>query len=116
MVKFNIIVITLEKTEYSEYVYRQKYEKFATVFNLTTFLPSKYYLGFIEYIIKTRNINEIYMAKNKYSQIIQGKFKIMDNITYRNSKFVYILKILEYKLNHTIMARAIRKAIRLLKS
>lgn len=114
--KFNIIVITLEKTEYSEYVYRQKYEKFATVFNLTTFLPSKYYLGFIEYIIKTRNINEIYMAKNKYSQIIQGKFKITDNITYRNSKFVYILKILEYKLNHTIIVRAIRKAIRLLKS
>lgn len=56
------------------------------------------------------------MAKNKYSQIIQGKFKITDNITYRNSKFVYILKILEYKLNHTIIVRAIRKAIRLLKS
>lgn len=114
--EFNIIVITLEQTKYSEYVYRQKYEKFATVFNLTTFLTSKYYLGFIEYIIKTRSINEIYMAKNKYSQIIQGKFKIMDNITYRNSKFVYMLKIFEYKLSHTIIARAIRKAIRLLKS
>ena len=69
-----------------------------------------------------QNIEQLYngiyneWSKNKYSQIIQGKFKITDNITYRNSKFVYILKILEYKLNHTIIVRAIRKAIRLLKS
>lgn len=109
---FNIIIITVENSKHSQYVYRQKYEKFAIVYNLTTFIDEKYYLGFIEYIIKTRKINEIYMANNKYQQKIQGKLKITDNITYRENNFLYNLKIIAYKLKHTLIGRAIRKIIR----
>jgi len=111
----NIIIIALENTEHSQYVFRQKYEEFATVFNLTTFLDKKYYLGFIEYIIETRKINEINMADNKYKDDIQEIFEITTNIDYNENDFLYNWKILMYKLSHTLIGRAIRKVIRLLK-
>lgn len=112
----NIIIISMENAEHSQYVFRQKYEEFATVFNLTTFLDKKYYLGFIEYMIETRKINKIIMADNKYKNDIQEMFKITSNIAYNENDFLYNWKILIYKLNHTLVGRAIRKLIRLIKN
>lgn len=108
----NIIVITLRITEKSNYVLRQKYEEFATVFDLPTFIDSKYWLGFIEYIIKTRNIKNIYVTKEyKDIEFIKNK-KI---INYNESDFSYKLEIFRYKIKHTLLGRAIRKIIRKIK-
>ena len=60
--KYNITIIS---TEPSDYVWRQKFEKHATIFDLTTFLHRKDWAAFIHYIIITRQIN-IVMQTNSY--------------------------------------------------
>ncbi len=54
--KFEITVIT---TEPAINTYRQEFEKFATVYDLSTFLDQKYWISFINYIIEKNNINII---------------------------------------------------------
>lgn len=61
----NIYNITIISTEPCEYIWRQKFEKYATIFDLTTFLHRKNWAAFIHYIIKTRNI-DIVMQTNSY--------------------------------------------------
>ena len=60
--KFDITIVT---TETSDYVWRQKFEKYAEVFDLTSFLHRKDWPAFIHYIIKSRNI-DIVMQSNSY--------------------------------------------------
>lgn len=60
--KYNITIIT---TEPCEYIWRQKFEKHATIFDLTTFLHRKNWAAFIHYLIKSRNI-DIVMQSNSY--------------------------------------------------
>ena len=104
----NIIIVTLEYSEHSHYALRQQYEKFATVFNLDTFLDTKYFLQFINYIIKTRDIKEKYVSK-EYESIF--KDKKVSIINYTENKNRYKLEILIFKLKHTLVGRVIRKLL-----
>ena len=61
----NIFDITIVTTEVSEYVWRQKFEKYAEVFDLTSFLHRQDWPAFIHYLIKSRNI-DIVMDSNSY--------------------------------------------------
>ncbi len=60
--KFDITIVT---TEVSDYVWRQKFEKYAEVFDLTSFLHRQDWPAFIHYLIKSRNI-DIVMQSNSY--------------------------------------------------
>lgn len=60
--KYNITIIT---TEPCEYIWRQKFEQYAEIFDITSFLHRKYWAAFIHYVIKTRNIDLI-MNSNSY--------------------------------------------------
>ena len=67
--KFNFDLISkLDKTKYDVTVistepaintYRQDFEEYSTVYDLTTFLDQKYWISFINYIIEKNNINLI---------------------------------------------------------
>lgn len=60
--KFDITIVT---TETSNYIWRQKFEKHAEVFDLTSFLNRQDWPAFIHYLIKSRNI-DIVMQSNSY--------------------------------------------------
>ncbi len=60
--KFDITILT---TEPNEYRWRQKFEKYAEVFDLTTFLNRQDWPAFVHYIIKSRNI-DLVMVSNSY--------------------------------------------------
>ena len=60
--KFEITIVT---TETSDYIWRQRFEKHAHVFDLTSFLNRQDWPAFIHYIMKTRNI-DIVMQSNSY--------------------------------------------------
>lgn len=60
--KYDITIVT---TENSDYVWRQKFEKHAEVFDLTSFLHRQDWPAFIHYILKSRNI-DIVMQSNSY--------------------------------------------------
>ena len=51
--------ITIISTEPAINIYRQSFEQYATVYDLTTFLDQKYWSAFINYIIQKNNINLI---------------------------------------------------------
>ena len=67
--KFNVTIIT---TEPNKNVLRQYFEqdnennKIANVYDLTSFLDQKYWLAFINYIIKKENINIILNSSSKF--------------------------------------------------
>ena len=60
--KYDITIIT---TETSDYIWRQRFEKYAEVFDLTSFLNRQDWPAFIHYIIKSRNI-DLVMQSNSY--------------------------------------------------
>ena len=60
--KFEITIVT---TETSDYIWRPIFEKYAHVFDLTSFLNRQDWPAFIHYIIKTRKI-DIVMQSNSY--------------------------------------------------
>lgn len=60
--KFDITIVT---TENSDYIWRQKFEQYAEVFDLTSFLNRQDWPAFIHYIIKSRNI-DLVMQSNSY--------------------------------------------------
>jgi glycosyltransferase involved in cell wall biosynthesis len=61
--KFSITVLT---TEPNINVYRQEFEKYATVYDLTTFIDKKYWISFINYIIEKNQINLIFNTNSKW--------------------------------------------------
>lgn len=60
--KFDITIVT---TEPSVNTHRQSFEEFATVYDLTTFIDMKYWVSFINYIIKKKNINLIFNTNSE---------------------------------------------------
>ena len=57
---------TIITTEPNENVWRQEFEEYATVYDLTTFLDRKYWPSFINYIIKKENIDLIMNSNSTY--------------------------------------------------
>lgn len=72
--KFDITIITTEPAVNN---YRQECEKYATVYDLTTFIDRKYWTSFINYIIDKNNINFILNTNSKlgYSMLPYLKAK-----------------------------------------
>ena len=106
-----IYIITLQNNGKSQYFYRQKYEEFAIVYDLTSFSDEKNWLDFIQYILDTRKINNIYLSNTKYNKIIKENFsvKIIEECRYNN--YIYNNQVLIYKINHLLPIRAIRKIV-----
>ena len=50
--------VTIITTEPQVNNYRQEFEKYATVYDLTTFIDRKYWLAFVNYIIQKNNITQ----------------------------------------------------------
>lgn len=61
--KFDITILTTEPNIHN---LRQKFETFATVYDLTSFIDKKYWISFIKYIIETNNINLIFNTNSKF--------------------------------------------------
>lgn len=110
-----IYIITLQKDVHSQYFYRQKYEDFSTIYDLTTFLDSKNWISFIKYILQTRKIEKIFLSNTKYNKEIEKEFKITEIEETKNRELIYKLKILQYKFMHLFLVRGIRKVGRFLK-
>lgn len=114
-IKNDIYIISIENSEKSQYANRQNLEKYSTIYNLSSFLDEKYFLGFIEYIVNTRNIKRVYLSKDcKEKENIKEIIKNSEYINYKNSNFLYNLNILKYKFNKFIVIRAIKKIYRLI--
>lgn len=109
---YNIYIITLQNSKHSSYLYRQKYEQFATVYDLTTFLDSTYWINFIEYVKNTRNIDEIFLSDTKYNEYLMKYFKTTKIEKCKNNNIVYKYKILQYKITNSLLIRGIRKIAR----
>lgn len=81
--KFNITIIT---TEPQVNKYRQEAEKYATVYDLTTFIDRKYWISFINYIIKSHDINIILNTNSRFGYAIlpylKGKYSEIPIIDY----------------------------------
>ncbi len=81
--RFNVTVITSEP---QVNVYRQEFEKYAEVFDLTTFIDKKYWLAFLNYIIKSRNINFIFNTNSRFGYVtlpyLKGKYPQIPIIDY----------------------------------
>lgn len=110
----DVVIIAMENTKYSQYTVRQRLENFAEIFNLPTFLDKKYFQGFIEYIIKSRNVKNAFV-QNEYMNLEVLENTQKNEIRYKDSKTKYKLMIMRYKVQHTLIGRAIRKLIRKLK-
>ena len=104
-----IYIITLQKDAHSQYFYRQKYEQFSTIYDLTTFLDSENWISFIKYILQTRKIEKIFLSNTKYKQKLKEEFKVIEIGNIKNSEFIYHLKIFKYKFMHWFPVRVIRK-------
>ena len=81
--KYNIIIIT---TEPNKNTLRQEFEKYAIVYDLTSFLNQKFWLAFINYIIKKENINVVLNTNSKFGYsilpYIKAKYPNMPIIDY----------------------------------
>lgn len=89
--KYNIYVIT---TVPHRYVWRNEFEKYVNeVFDISTFLDEKYWNIFINYIIKTRNINLIFNTNSIIGYIsipyIKAKFPEIPIIDYIHAEEWY---------------------------
>lgn len=104
-----IYIVLLQNNASSPYFYRQKYEEFATIYDLTTFLDSEYWINFIYYVKNSRNVEKIYLSNTKYNSKLKEEFQVLDMQDCKNIKFIYNLEILKYKIYNSLIFRAIRK-------
>lgn len=65
--KFNIIILS---TQPSFNEYRQTFEKYATIYDLTSFLDRKYWTAFVNYIIKKENINLVFNTNARFGYAV----------------------------------------------
>ncbi len=72
--KFNFTIIT---TLPSKNEWRKYFEKYATVYDLTTFLEMKDWISFINYIIRKDNINLIFNSNSQFGYKILPYLKAM---------------------------------------
>lgn len=110
----HIYIITLQNHKHSPYFFRQEYEKFATVYDLTTFIDSEYWLDFIQYVENSRNIEKVYLSNTKYNEEIKQNFNVIDIQKCKNSMLVYNYKILKYNFLNSLVIRGFRKIIKIL--
>ena len=78
--------VTIITTEPQVNNYRQEFEKYATVYDLTTFIDRKYWLAFVNYIIQKNNINFIMNTNSRFGYEIlpylKGKYPTIPIIDY----------------------------------
>lgn len=108
----NIYIVTMQQSGHSPYMYRQKYEQFCTVYDLTTFLDSKYWISFIQYIIDSREIENIYISDTKYKEQLKKKFKLISIEGCKDSNIKYLYKILQYRISKSFVIRGFKKISR----
>lgn len=94
--KFDITILT---TETSDYVLRQKFEKYAEVFDLTSFLNRQDWPAFMHYIIKSRNIDFVMQSnsffgfyvipwlKAEFPEVIFTDYLHSENKNWRNGEY-----------------------------
>ena len=105
----NVIILT---TKYLGYVNRQKLEQYSTIFDLTTFLDKKYWLGFIEYILNSRKVIKIVVDKTQDKKIlnfVSNKNIETNLIEYKDDEKEYKRLIKRYNFNQSIIGRILRK-------
>ncbi len=88
--KFNLDLIKgLDKDNYSitiistlpnKNILRQEFEKYATVYDLTSFIDKKYWLSFVNYIIEKNNINLIFNTNSAFGYSILPYLKYKYNL------------------------------------
>lgn len=61
--KYEVTILT---TQPNANLWRQEFEEYATVYDLTSFLDRKNWLSFINYIIEANNINLIFNTNSEY--------------------------------------------------
>ena len=61
--KYNVIIII---TEPSTNAWRQEFEEYATIYDITKFLDRKYWNAFINYIIESNNINIVFNTNSTF--------------------------------------------------
>ena len=106
--------VTIITTESSPYIGRQAYESKAEVFDTTTFLPTENQVDFVNYIIKTRNINKIYLCnKSDFEEKIDKGIKTV-KINYTEDNSNYLLMKKKYKFRKTLLGRIIYKIRRII--
>lgn len=84
--KFNLDIIkrsakekyefTIISTEPNANDWRQEFEEYATVYDITTFLDRKYWVSFINYIIKKNNIDIIFNTNSTFGYSILPYLKV----------------------------------------
>lgn len=112
--KKEIYIVSTENTKKSQYANRQIIEKYAYVYNLSSFLEPKYFIDFLEYLINIRKIEKIYI-----SDICNKKYHISNKFCnikmyvfgYKNSSLLYYNNIAKYKIKKLIIVRGIKKII-----
>lgn len=94
--KFDITIVTTEK---SDYIWRQKFEKYAEVFDLTSFLHRQDWPAFIHYIIKSRNIDIVMQSnsyfgfyaipwlKSEFPEVVFTDYLHSENMSWRNGEY-----------------------------
>ena len=70
--KFNVIIIS---TEPKINPLRQEFEKYATIYDLTTFLDRKYWAYFTTYIIEKNNINIVLNTNSRFGYSVIPNIK-----------------------------------------
>ena len=108
-----IYIITIQNNKHSPYFYRQKYEQFSTVYDLTTFIDTRYWMSFIEYLIKTRKVEKIFLSNTKYNEQIKKAFNIIEIKSTKDNNIFYNCGIIKYKFMHLLLIRGIRKFTRI---
>lgn len=94
----NKYTITVISTEPNVNILKQKFEKYSTVYDLTSFLDKRYWISFINYIIEKNNINLIFNTNSKFGYSIlpylKQKYKLpildyihMEEWYYRNGGY-----------------------------
>ena len=108
--KFSFTIIS---TMPSKNEWRRQFEKYATIYDLTTFLEMKDWIGFINYIIKKNNIKLIFNSnsefgyrilpylKAKYPQIPITDFVHMEEWYIRNGGFSRDSSIMQNVIDKT---------------
>lgn len=94
--KFDITIVT---TETSDYIWRQKFEKHAEVFDLTSFLHRQDWPAFIYYLIKSRNIDIVMQSnsyfgfyaipwlKSEFPEVVFTDYLHSENMSWRNGEY-----------------------------
>lgn len=108
-----VYVISLETGKKSSYVKRQEIEEYCSIYELPTFIDSEYYGAFIDYLIDTRLIKEIYICNQLKETSYMTKY--IDNanfFTYKRTSFAYFVEKAKYIIKNFIIVRGIRKVFR----